>query len=73
MDETANPPGAPPPNRLIRWIMAALLAWGGVLAVGAWRLNNDPRRFLIVLACMIAFLGFWAAMLTARSRRIRRR
>ena len=55
--------------RLIRWIMGAILVWGGLLAIGAWRLNNDPRRLLVVLACVIAFLGFWGVMLAARARR----
>ena len=63
-----SPPGA---ERIIRWIMIGVLAWGGVHAVGAWRLNHDPRRMLVVLGCVAAFLGFWAAMLSARSRRLR--
>ena len=64
----------PPPEalRLLRWIMGAVLVWGTILAIGAWRLNHDPRRLAVVLACVIAFLGFWLAMLAswrrARSR-----
>lgn len=65
----------PPPDarRLLRWIMGAVLVWGTILAIGAWRLNNDPRRLVVVLACVIAFLGFWLMMLAARSRRLRQR
>ena len=72
-DPTSGNPIPPDANRLIRWIMVAVLVWGVILAIGAWRLNNDPRRLLVVLACVIAFLGFWGAMLAARSRRLRHR
>jgi hypothetical protein len=40
--------------------------------VGAWTLNHDARRPLIVLACVAAFLGFWLALLAARRRRLER-
>ena len=61
------------PARWIAGIMAAVAAWGAVLALGAWRLNNDPRRPLIVFGCVLAFLGFWLVMLALRSARVRRR
>ncbi len=64
------PTPLPDAERIIRWIMVAIVIWGCVHAVGAWRLNNDPRRMLVVLACVAAFLGFWAAMLAARRRRL---
>ncbi|MFM7207306.1 MAG: hypothetical protein ACKO4T_11645 [Planctomycetaceae bacterium] len=54
------PPGA---VRTIGLIMAGIVAWGGFHAIGAWRLNHDPRRMLMVLGCVAAFLGFWAVML----------
>ena len=63
-----SPPGA---EKIIRWIMVGVLAWGVFHAVGAWRLNQDPRRMLVVLGCVAAFLGFWAVMLSARTRRLR--
>jgi len=69
MASHASPPGA---ERIIRWIMAGVVAWGCIHAVGAWRLNHDPRRMLVVLACVAAFLGFWSAMLAARRRRLAR-
>jgi hypothetical protein len=50
--------------------MAALVAWGIFHAVGAWTLNHDARRPLIVLACVAAFLGFWLALLAARRKRL---
>jgi protein-S-isoprenylcysteine O-methyltransferase Ste14 len=61
-------------NRLlIRAIMGGVLVWGLVLALGAalhsagiW--NFDPRRGLIVFACVLAFLGFWILMLRSRAR-----
>lgn len=50
--------------------MAAIVAWGMFHAVGAWMLNHDVRRPLIVLACVAAFLGFWLALLAGRRRRL---
>jgi len=64
-----SPPGA---ERILAWIMAAIVAWGLFHAAGAWTLNHDARRPLIVLACVAAFLGFWLAMLAARRRRLAR-
>lgn len=71
---TAPAPQTSPPDaeRLIAWIMGALVVWGLFHAVGAWTLNHDARRPLIVLACVGAFLGFWLTMLSARRRRLER-
>jgi CHASE2 domain-containing sensor protein len=66
-------PSQPGPERIIRWIMMGIVAWGVFHAIGAWRLNHDPRRMLVVLGCVAAFLGFWAAMLSVRARRLRGR
>ena len=52
--------------------MAAIVAWGLFHAVGAWMLNHDARRPLIVIACVAAFLGFWLSLLAARTRRLDR-
>ncbi|MFM8292793.1 MAG: hypothetical protein ACKONH_00965 [Planctomycetia bacterium] len=57
-------------ERMIRWIMLAIVGWGAIHAVGAWRFNHDARRPLVVLGCVLAFLGFWSLMLAARRRRI---
>jgi hypothetical protein len=69
MPTSASPPGA---ERILAWIMAALVVWGLFHAAGAWMLNHDARRPLIVIACVAAFLGFWLAMLSARTRRLAR-
>ena len=69
MATTSSPPGA---ERLIRWIMVALVAWGLIHAAGAWTLNHDARRPLVVIACVAGFLGFWLAMLGSRRRRLAR-
>ncbi|MFN9368832.1 MAG: hypothetical protein ACK6CT_08705 [Planctomycetia bacterium] len=53
--------------------MAAVAAWGAIQAIGAWTLNHDYRRPLVVFGCMLAFLGFWLAMLSLRSARMRKR
>jgi hypothetical protein len=67
MSTSTSPPGA---ERILTWIMVALVAWGLFHAVGAWMLNHDARRPLIVIACMAAFLGFWLALLASRKRRL---
>ena len=63
-----------PPDtwRIIRWVSLAILAWGMFHAVGAWRFNHDPARGVMVLVCVVGFLGFWLAMLAARQRRLAR-
>src|SRR5262249_9727950 len=53
-------------------IMVAVLAWGIFHAIGAYRLNHHLGRPLMVLGCVVAFLGFWAAMLASRRERVRR-
>ncbi len=58
--------------RIIRWVSLAILAWGMFHAVGAWRFNHDPARGVMVLVCVVGFLGFWMAMLAARQRRLAR-
>ncbi len=66
----ATHPTPPDAERLIRGIMLAILAWGVIHAIGAWTLNHDARRPLMVLACVFGFLGFWLAMLAVRRRRL---
>ena len=57
------------PRSLILLIMLALVAWGAFHAVGAWRLNYDPRRAAVVLACTGIFIGFWLIMLRSQRNR----
>ena len=57
-------------SSIIRWIVVAIMIWGVVLALGAWSLNWNPLRPLVVLACVGAFLGFWMTMLAVRQRRL---
>jgi protein-S-isoprenylcysteine O-methyltransferase Ste14 len=59
-------------QRLIVLIFLGVLAWGVFHAVGAYRLNHNVARPLVVLGCTLAFLGFWLIMLRSRSRRIDR-
>jgi len=63
----STPPGA---ERILAWIMGGLVVWGLFHAFGAWTLNHDPRRPLVVIACVAAFLGFWRALLAVRRRRL---
>jgi hypothetical protein len=63
---------APDAEKILRWIMVAVLVWGSILAAGSWTLNHDVRRPIIVFACVIGFLGFWNVMLAARRRKLAR-
>ena len=51
-------------------ISLAVLAWGVFHAFGAVRLNGNPWRAVVVLACSGGFLAFWWLMLAARRRRM---
>jgi hypothetical protein len=51
----------------------ALLAWGAYHAIGSYfggfgneNLQHDFRRSLVVLGCMVAFLGFWWWLILTR-------
>ena len=64
-----------PPTQAFRFtlshaLMAALLVWGGYLAIGAIRAPGSHAlwRGLIVFACTLIFLGLWAAALATRKR-----
>jgi len=65
-------PSTPPPGaeKIIRWIMIGIVVWGIAHAIGAWTLNHDARRPLVVLTCVAAFLGFWSTLLAVRRRRV---
>lgn len=54
---------------IIAGIMLAVLAWGVFHAVGAYRLNDNPWRAVMVLGCSLAFLGIWSLALVRRRRR----
>ena len=66
-------------NRAVFFLMLAVGAWGGLLALGAllfgYRdeggvgLSIDVRRGLIVLACVAGFLGVWGSAMWLRARR----
>lgn len=59
-------------NRVMLWIMLAVLAWGAFHALGAFLNHEDranPVRPLIVLACVVAFNAFWLALLWTRKAR----
>ena len=40
------PPGA---ERILRWIMVGIVIWGSIHALGAWTLNHDARRPVVVI------------------------
>lgn len=53
-------------NRLTLVLMFAVLVWGAVLSYGAFRQSASLLRPLVTMACVLGFLGFWAAMLNTR-------
>lgn len=62
-----------PAQGLIVLVVAALVGWGLYHAVGAYRLNHDLRRSLVVIGSMALFLGLWLVLLASRRRRLERR
>jgi RsiW-degrading membrane proteinase PrsW (M82 family) len=56
--------------RIIRWVVTGIVVWGIFHAIGAWRLNHNPLRAVVVLACVAGFIGFWMTMLAVRQRRL---
>lgn len=52
----------------IPWLMAALVAWGALLGLGAYLYGDKHRelRGLIVFACALVFVLFWWVALTFR-------
>jgi hypothetical protein len=73
MAHESDPPPGPDTVRIIRWVVLGVLAWGIFHALGAWRFNNNPLRAVVVLACVLGFLGFWLTMLAVRQRRLSQR
>lgn len=62
-------PTEPRAHQILWGIRLAVLAWGAVLAAGAYRLNHNPWRVVMVLGCVLAFLGLWTWLTAAASRR----
>ena len=53
----------------IVWLITAgLVGWGLFHAYGAFTLNHNPLRAVVVLVCVGAFLAFWWALLATRKR-----
>jgi ABC-type transport system involved in Fe-S cluster assembly fused permease/ATPase subunit len=54
-------------RKIVLWIAGGILAWGVILAIGVFLANRDPRQPLIIMACVVIFVGFWLAMLRWRA------
>jgi hypothetical protein len=54
------------------WIMLAVLAWGAILAIGAYLFggNHPWLRAAVVFGVTVLFLALWRAALAMRQRRI---
>lgn len=59
-------PANPKPRNVIYAIMAAVLIWGLILAVGVLIKTESWRAFAIVVACIVVFVGVWRALLGNR-------
>jgi hypothetical protein len=64
MNRRVNRPGI-----WIAIIMVAIFGWGVFHAIGAYSLNRNPWRPLVVVCFSLGFLGFWLLMLASRRRR----
>jgi hypothetical protein len=51
-------------------VILAVIAWGIVHAIGAYRFNFHLLRGAVVLGCTSAFVGLWLIALLARARRL---
>jgi threonine/homoserine/homoserine lactone efflux protein len=58
-------------SRVISGIILAVLIWGLYHAVGAYRLNHNPYRALVVVLCVGVYLAFWGLLLRRRHSRQR--
>jgi membrane protein YdbS with pleckstrin-like domain len=79
MTADSAPSTTPPPaprSPASRWaliaIMAAILIWGLLLALGSFLFDLNPLKPLIVTGCVLAFLTLWLLALISRRRRLRR-
>ena len=58
-----------PGTGVLAMIMIAILAWGVFHAVGAYSLNHNPWRAVVVLGFSMAFLAFWISLLVVQRNR----
>ncbi|MFV2067596.1 MAG: hypothetical protein ACC645_11510 [Pirellulales bacterium] len=71
-----NQAGSPPRQAAPRWglalLLLAIVGWGLIDALGAYWFNHDPRRGLVVLVAVGAFVGLWSLLLVTRRPQRRR-
>jgi len=61
------------PSRIIWGLMAAICLWGLFHAYGAFQLNHNPWRAVVLVLCVGTFLAFWGLMLHLARHKFRRR
>ena len=67
------------PRTIVLWIVAALAAWGIILALGAYFApggvdeGRDFRKLWVVAAMVALFLSLWGSVLWIRARKVRLR
>lgn len=62
-----------PRNALLGAIIAAVVAWGILHAVGAYLQRGELGGAVVILICTAVFVGGWLVALAAARRKPRRR
>jgi hypothetical protein len=70
----------PADRSFLKWFLpvlaAVIVVWGAILGWGAYqggeRFGFDPRRGLVVIAFVLAFVAIWGALLGFRANRTKR-
>jgi hypothetical protein len=57
-------------TKAIALVAVGVLAWGLFHAYGAYTFNHNPWRAVVVMACVLGFLGFWGMLLLNRRRQL---
>jgi hypothetical protein len=68
---TPEPQKPVSPRLLYGLIVGGMLVWGAYLALGAYLYNHNPWRAVVVMGCVVAFLGIWMGLMAMRNRRLR--
>lgn len=51
-------------------IVVAVLLWGAFHALGAYNFNANPLRAVVVMVCVLGYLGIWGLLLAVRKARM---
>lgn len=60
-------------RKIMGWILAALVVWAVLHAIGAYFFNHNLWRSFVVVASFALFIGMWLSAILLRERRNARR